>query len=395
MTAVEKLQDGPAGLAEFRLDRREIAGALGDLGTLVPLSILLITVNGLNPSVVFGVAGLAYVLAGSYYRIPMAVQPLKSFSSLAIALGLGASVIGAGAAVMGAALLLLGLTGAADWIARVIPKPLVRGIQLGVGVILIRVGAAFSIDPVPTLPAWAAPAMAAGTGILILLFVENKRLPAGVLAVVAGLAAGLIIFGIPSIAFGPVIPAIRMPTGADLWSASILLVLPQLPLTLTNSVTATHDVARLYFGEGARRVTGRALTTGLGVANLAAGLAGGMPICHGSGGLTAHHRFGARTGGSVILVGSLLLLLALAFGPAIAGFCRTIPRPVLGAMMVYVGAAHALLVRDVRGGWAWATVVATGGVGGVMNHNGYGLAAGLIVAGLGWIFKRRPAARVP
>lgn len=385
---MESPASNPAALPGFRFDLRELAGGLGDIGTLVPLAILLITVNRLNPSVVFGVAGLAYVLSGAYYRIPMAVQPLKSFSSLAIALGLGASVIGAGAVVMGAALLLLGLTGAADWIARAIPKPLVRGIQLGVGIILIRVGAAFATDPVPGLPGWAAPAIAAGTGVLILLFVESKRFPAGVLAVAAGLAAGVVIFGFPPLAFGPVAPEFRLPTREDLWTASVLLVLPQLPLTLTNSVTATVDVARLYFGEGARRVTGRALTVGLGAANVAAGLAGGMPICHGSGGVTAHHRFGARTGGSVILVGSFLVLLALAFGPAIAGFCRTIPRPVLGAMMVYVGVAHALLVRDVRGGWAWATVLATGGVGGVMNHNGYGLAAGLVVAGLGWIFKR-------
>jgi len=97
-------------------------------------------------------------------------------------------------------------------------------------------------------------------------------------------------------------------------------------------------------------VTGRALTIGLGMANIFAGIVGGMPVCHGSGGLTAHYRFGARRGAAVIFIGSLLLLLALVFGPAIEGFSRTFPKPMLGALMVFVGISHGWLIKDVRAG---------------------------------------------
>jgi MFS superfamily sulfate permease-like transporter len=373
------------------MDRREIAGSLGDVGTLVPLAVLLITVNRLNPSVVFGITGFVYLLSGLYYRIPMAVQPLKSFSSLAIALGLGASVIAAGSIVMGVALLILGLSGAADWIAQAIPKSLVRGIQLGVGLILIRVGLGFCAAPLAGVPGWASLALAGGTAGILFFFIDSKRYPAGLLAVAGGLLAGLFLFGIPALSFGPVLPLIRFPKESDFWTASILLVLPQIPLTLANSITATHDVARQYFGEGARKVTGRALTMGLGFANLFAGMVGGMPLCHGSGGITAHYRFGARTGGAGVFLGSFLIALALLFGPAIGGFCGTIPRPVLGTLMAYVGISHCLLIRDVRGGWNWATVLATGVVGGVMNHNAYGLGAGIIVLTAGWFVQASPS----
>lgn len=388
---VESKPEPPPDPGGFRMDRCEIAGSLGDLGTLVPIAVLLVTVNGLNPTVVFGVVGLTYVLAGLYYRIPMSVQPLKSFSSLAIALGLGAPVIGAGAAVMGAVLLVLGLTGAAGWLARAVPRPLVRGIQLGVGIILVRVGTGLSVGLQGGLPVWAAPALAGGTAVVVALLIDSRRFPAGVVAIAGGLFVGILLFGAPAVAWGPVVPEWHPPSAGDLWQGATLLVLPQLPLTLTNSISATQETARHCFGEGARRVTGRALAVGLGAANLVAGLAGGMPVCHGSGGITAHHRFGARTGGAGVFIGGLLLLLGLLFGPAIAGFCKTIPSPVLGALMVYVGAAHCLLIRDVQGGWAWVTVLATGGVGGGMSHNGFGLAAGVLVSGLGWLCRPRTA----
>ena len=364
-------------LPPIRVDRREIAGSLGDMGTLIPLAVLLVTANGLNPTVVFGVVGLVYLLSGLYYRIPMAVQPLKSFSSLAIAFGLGPAVIGAGTILMGACLLVLGVSGAADWIARRVPRVLVRGIQLGVGVILVRVGIRLSFVPIASAGVWLSTSLAVGTGVVILLFAGSRRFPAGILAVGGGLLAGLLLSGPPPISLGLVIPRVGHLSAGAFSAAAILLVLPQLPLTLTNSLAATCDVAQSYYGRSARRVTGRALAIGLGVANLVAGVFSGMPVCHGSGGVTAHYRFGARTGGSGVFLGVFLLLLALFLGPSMAGFCTMIPRPVLGALLVYVGVAHCLLVRDVSGRWDWLIVLVTGGVGGITNHNGYGLAAGL------------------
>jgi MFS superfamily sulfate permease-like transporter len=124
-----------------------------------------------------------------------------------------------------------------------------------------------------------------------------------------------------------------------------------------------------------------------------AGLFGGVPICHGSGGLTAHYRLGAKTGGAGLFLGTVLLILALGFGPAILGFCQVIPRPVLGALLVYVGAAHCLLVRDVVGRWAWAVVIVTGGLAGITNHPEYGLAAGLAILAFKWLADRALASK--
>lgn len=376
-----------------RLDRHEVAGAVGDLGTLLPLSILLITVNGLNPTVVFGLAGATYLLSGLYYRVPMAVQPLKSFSALAIGLGLGAPLIGSGALVMGAALLLLGATGLAGWLTRIIPKSLVRGIQLGVGVVLIRAGSRMGVGLTGDL--WVAPTLAAGTALIILIFLRSRRWPAGLLAVAFGGAAGLWLAGLPALSLGLLRPDFLAPSWHDLGVAALLLALPQLPLTLTNSVVATRDVAETYYGAEARRVTPRALAVGLGMVNVVAGFVHGMPLCHGSGGMTAHYRFGARTGGSSIFLGSLLLAAAVGLGPMTADLCRLMPAPVLGVLMVYVGAAHGFLIRDTRGFADWLLVLVTGVVGGVTNHNGFGMAAGICVLILTWGVRRIRRATAP
>ncbi len=387
----EMPQPLPAPLARPRFTLQETAGAFGDLGTLAPLAVTLITVNGLNPTMVFATAGALYVAAGLYYRVPMPVQPLKSLSALAIGYGLSAGVVGAGGLLMGIALLLLGLTGASAWLGRIFTRPLVRGIQLGVGLILLRAGLSMAAAPVPLRMeihpgGWAASglalslALAAVTAVLLIAFRRNPWVPAGLVLVVFGAVAGFMLSGAPaSLRFGALPPVLHVPAAGELWQAFVLLVLPQLPLTLTNSVVATRDVALTYFGAQARRVTFGALTTGLGVANTVAGLTLGMPVCHGSGGFTAHYRFGARTGGAPLIIGVLLLLLGLGAGRAAASLCAVVPRPVLGVLLVYVGGSHCLLIRDTRGRFDWAVVLATGLIGGVFNHNGYGLAAGAIL----------------
>jgi len=120
--------------------------------------------------------------------------------------------------------------------------------------------------------------------------------------------------GLGNIEFSVVLPQIYLPTARELSTAFILLVIPQVPLTLGNAVVATSDAARLYFDRRASKVTYKALSISMGLANTAAGLLGGMPVCHGSGGLTAHYRFGARTGGSNLMIGTVCLALVVFFG---------------------------------------------------------------------------------
>lgn len=378
---------------------QEMGGAFGDIGTFAPLAVTLIQVNHLNPTVVFALAGALYVWSGWYYRLPVPVQPLKSFTVLAIALGLPPPVVGAGGVLMGASLLLIAASGLADRLNRVFTRPLVRGIQMGIGLILIASGLKMAFTPlVPDLhsvlvrggihPFPVGLVLAGLTLVLLIGFSRSASFPVGLVIVGFGLVAGLLLNAIPHLELGIVVPAFALPRIADLRAALVLLVLPQLPLTLTNSVVAMRDVARTYFGDEARHVTHRALCADLGVANVASGILMGMPMCHGSGGMTAHYRLGARTGGSMIFIGLLLLVIGLVFGPSTAAICRLIPAPVLGVLLAYVGVSHALLVRDVRGVFDWGVVLSMGLVSGYFKHNGYGLLVGAAFYFFRWAWVR-------
>src|SRR5207244_9601585 len=72
----------------------------------------------------------------------------------------------------------------------------------------------------------------------------------------------------------------------------------------------------------------------------------GVPTCHGAGGMVGHYTFGGRTGGSVILYGSLYLLIGLFFGGAFGEVIRLFPKPVLGAILFFEAVAIIRLVRD-------------------------------------------------
>lgn len=344
----------------FRFCVNEAAGSLGDLATFLPLALGLVAVNGLNPTALFLSAGLLYLLAGLYFRVPIPVQPLKATSALAIALAVPAGTVVAAAFWVGVLLLLVSLLPLDSWIERIFTRPVVRGIQLGIGVLLVKAGLA----PVLATPAGAEPlaggippwiagvAMAVVVAAIIGFSRGSRRYPATLVVIPFGVLAGRLFgsFWLPGgLALGWVAPAVRLPTEADLYTVFVVLLLPQIPLTLANSVTATAQAARSYFGEDARRVTHRALAASLGIGNLAAGLVGGMPMCHGSGGLTAHYRFGARTGASNIFIGGLFILAALFLGKSLPAICRLLPTPVLGALLVYVGVQHARLARDVLG----------------------------------------------
>jgi MFS superfamily sulfate permease-like transporter len=174
-------------------------------------------------------------------------------------------------------------------------------------------------------------------------------------------------------------------------AAATALVLPQVPLTFANSCLAPADAARVYFGkEAARRVTPSRLATSLGVADLVAGAIGGMPVCHGAGGMTAHRSFGARTGGAPFIMGTALLVLAIGFGAGLAGVLAHFPVAVLAGLLAVAGLLHMALARDLtaRRDWLVAVVV---GVSGVAGQLALGLVVGLVLA---WGLQRldRPVA---
>lgn len=360
--------------------RRELSGALADLGVLVPIAVALIVQNGLSPTAVLLPAGLLYVAVAYVYRLPVAVQPLKALGAIAIAQGLGADEIAAGALIIGAIFLLLGVTGLIDGAGRAFPRALIRGVQLTVGLLFLKVAWGLVAHPSASFsehalePGWAVPL---GLAVVLLALFFRQRPIALTLVTVGAVAMVVETGGLPSL--GPSSldpPSLSIATFAAAFTA---LVVPQLPLTFANSCLAPADAARTYFGAAASRVTPGRLATTLGSANLVSGAIGGMPVCHGAGGLTAHYAFGARSGLAPLAVGSGLLVLAVVAGSVLSVLLTAFPLPILAGLLATAGLLHIGLLRDLTRAREWAVAGLVGAVG-----FGFNLAVGLALGLLLW-----------
>lgn len=358
--------------------RQEAAGAVADLGVLVPIAVALILVNGLSATAVLLPAGLLYVAAGWVYRVPIPVQPLKAFGAIAIALGLASEVISAGALIMGAIFVTLGAFGLLDRAARWVPHPIVRGVQLSVGVLFVKLAWGLLERPPASSPEASWPLgwlVAATLAVAAVAYVGRRRGVALGLLALAGVLTLTRASG--ALSLGPSTVHVGVP-GLDAFGVALVaLVLPQLPLTFANSCIATADAARTYFGPAAARVTPGRLGVSLGLANLGVGLIGGMPLCHGAGGLTAHRTFGARTGWGTGALGVALIVLAVAFGRSAGALLAGFPIWILAGLLAVAGVLHALLLRDLRGVRDWSFALGVGLVGAWSN---LGLALGVALA---------------
>lgn len=366
----------------MRFDRRELAGAVADVGVLVPIAVALIVGNGLSPTAVLLPPALLYLANAWLYGLPLPAQPLKAFGAIAIAEGLGADEIAAGALLIGGLFLVAGRLGLLDRAARAFPRALIRGVQLTVGLLFLKISWGLVADPpiafaehaIP--PAWAV-GLALGTVVFALAF--KRQGAALALVTVGGVVAVVLAAGDVSLGPSPVsLPSIGLDTLA---LAFTVLVLPQAPLSFANSVLAASDAARVYFGERGERVRPRGLATTYGLANLFAGGISGMPVCHGAGGLTAHVSFGARTGGAPLAMGTALLVLALGLGSGLAALLTAFPLPILAALLATAGVLHIGLLRDLDGARNWALALTVGSIGFAVD-----LALGLVVGlALWWI----------
>lgn len=384
-----------SGLQPLRFDWKELSGALADLGVLLPLLVALTTLNGLPATSVFVGVGLAYILAGIYYRIPIPVQPLKAMSAVAIAQGLSGSVIAAGGWWMAAILLLLAATGVIRWISRLFSRPVVRGIQLGLGLLLIRSGIMLvgrsqivfgGDEAVIYLGGGRVPLnwLLAGVATLLLVIALRKsRWPAALIVlsfgIIVALTVGKVLPDLGDVELGLNLPRPVLPSGSDFLTALFLLVIPQLPLTLGNAVFATANTARVHFGDQAERVTPRALLTTMGLSQAVAAAIGGIPICHGSGGLTAHYKLGARTGAAPLMMGIACLAIGLFIDGSVLPILALIPYPVLGILLAFAGLQHGLLVRDLTQWDEILTATSVAAVSWVTHNLAIGFGTGIIV----------------
>ena len=334
----------------IRFGTRELAGAVADLGVLLPIAVALIVANGLSATAVLLPAGLLYVTVALAYGLPIPVQPLKAFGAIVIARDLGSDEIAAGALVMGAIFLVLGRTGLIDLAAKAFPKPLIRGVQITVGLLFLKIAWGLVAAPPSSFDEGGlSTGAAAGVALLGLVLLLALRKVAISLALVgAGVVLMLVQAG-EELAFGPSGLALPNLDADVLLTALTVLVIPQLPLSFANSCLATADAARTYFGERAAPIRPGRLAQTFGSANVVAGAMSGMPVCHGAGGLTAHHAFGARTGGAPLAIGVVLLILALGAGSGLAAVLTAFPLPILAALLAAAGVLHVGLARDLEG----------------------------------------------
>ena len=387
----------------YKFNRMEFSGSLGDLGTLLPLTMGMIMVNGMSTTGVFFTIGLFYICSGLYFGVPVPVQPMKAISSYAIATGVSASQISGAAALTCLLLFIIGISGGINLIGKIIPKSVIRGIQLSTGTLLMMQGirlitgqssqqlAAGSGEPFFNIVSFGPVPVGICFGIvgtlIVLTLVHNKRYPAALVLIATGFITGLL-FAKPGTLTGmtlgfqlPELFPFGFPTQPDLVIAFFVLVLPQLPMTIGNAIIANADLSKEYFGEKSHKVTYKTTTLSMAFANGICFLLGGIPLCHGAGGLAAHYKFGARTGGSNIIIGAIFLCIALFLGHHALSLMHLLPLSILGVLLVFAGGQLSLSIIDMTARKELFVIVLILSITLTTNLS-WGFAVGLITAHL-------------
>ena len=353
---------GTSPRAHNRFDRMEWAGACGDLGTLIPFVVAYIAVVKVDPFGILFSFGAALLISGLYYRTPFPVQPMKAIGAVAATQAAQTATITQGAiygagVVTGVIWLLLGLTGAARRMTSWVPRYVVIGIVLGLGI-------GFMLQGIKLMSTQWAIAAVGLIGTLLLL--TNRKVPAMFVLLLFGIACGALqrpelLQQLLAIKVGVRLPAWALGSLAphEWLIGAVFLALPQLPLTLGNAVIAIREENNRLFPDRAVTENGIAISTGL--MNLGSAALGGVPMCHGAGGMAGHVAFGARTGGAPIILGVLLLVCAFFFSASIQVVFALFARAVLGVILFLTGAQLALGSCDFskNKGERFVTVVTT------------------------------------
>ena len=350
-----------SNVRQLRFNRAEAGGALGDLGTFIPFLVGMVNRCGLQLGPTLFCTGLMNVLSGLLFRIPLPVQPMKAIAAVAIAEGMTESQILTAGIITGAVILLLTITKLIDWLNKAVPKSVIRGLQVALGLMLLGKGLAM-IGATGILFGWDSIALAVLCVALILLLQRSTRVP-GVL-VVFGLGLIALLFSEPAdieqIQLGMTWYMPDLSNADDwfkgLWEGAI----PQIPLTILNSVIAVCALSIDLFP--GRPASPRRVGMSVALMNLVCCPFGAMPMCHGAGGLAAQYRFGARTGGSMVMLGTAKMALAVFFGGSLLVWLQHYPQSVLGVLLLFSGVELALMGRDQRSPGNFFVMVLTAGV---------------------------------
>jgi len=324
-------------------NRMEWAGAFGDVGTLIPFVVAYITIVKMPPLGLLFMFGIALLASGLYYRTPIPIQPMKAIGAAAIAGGISPAALYGSGLTTGLFWLLAGVTGMLRPIAKLATKPVVRGIMLGLGL-------TFMVDGVHRMT--TAPVLA-GIGLVVTYFLlTNPKVPAMFMLLIIGVVSAVIMDPqiLPALAkihIGFNLPVFSLPmiTWNDLVTGTLVFTIPQIPLTLGNAVIAITAENNEHFPD--RPVTEKKIAISQGIMNLVSPLFGGIPMCHGAGGMAGHVRFGAKTGGALVILGTILILFALFFSDSVSIIFKIFPNAILGVILFFAGSELAIVVKDI------------------------------------------------
>lgn len=357
------------------------------------MAFALVVFNGFGISRLFLLWGVMYILTGWLYKVPVSVQPLKAMAVIAISSGISIEMLTGTSFFYGILLIVLSLTGAIRWLQKWFSPALVKGIQLGIGLILAQKAIEMVIEKGFLL--FGEPgSMQMNFLVLLLLlpflwvFQFRKKIPIALILILVSIVIIKLWGGTE-----PVIPKetlldFTVPKFSILLDAFFLLIIPQLPLTLGNAMFAASDASHSFWGKQAERVNPTRFGLSIGIGNSAIGLLGGFPMCHGAGGIAAHNQFGGKTGGTTIIIGVALIVFAL-ISP-LSAILFLIPVPLLAAMLLFDSWRMIALIKKLDLSFGIVVAILVGLISFFTRNLSIALISGLVVEqSYGYIIRRK------
>ena len=357
--------------------------------------------NQISLSTTLIFTGVYNILTGVLFGIPLPVQPMKAIAAIAVLRSLTAGQTAAAGIFVAACILLFSISGLLEWFTRVIPIPVVKGVQVGAGLSLIIAAGSKATSTI----SWSGPSWADNYPWIIVAFLAllvvylRPKTPYALLVTLIGIIFAIVLVANSSSQHLPGFrlwhPYTQIPHGTE-WKVGILDAgVGQLPLTTLNSIIAVTHLATDLLPEVA---TPSVTSIGVSVAamNLFGCWFGAMPVCHGSGGLAAQYKFGARSGASIIFLGILKLLIGLIFGESLTSLLHEFPVALLTIMVIAAGLELASVgeslntsrARDLKEGYAgltetqqkqrWTTMLVTTGFLVAFKNDAVGFLAGMV-----------------
>lgn len=328
---------------KVRFDRNEFSGAFGDIGTDLPLILGIVSATNVNITATFTMFGIMQIITGLIYGIPMAVQPLKAMAVIIISQKISADVLYGGGLCVGIIMFILTISGLLNLLTKIIPKAAIRGIQAGLGISLATV----AINKYIVTGNYMDISISIIAIFIIIIFYNNLKYPTALIVIALGFLYAAIFnlnFGRISSGIAFHLPSFRLIGLDNIIDGLLLLALPQIPLSLSNSVIATHKTIEDLFPEKSVNIKKIGFTYSL--MNFINPFFGGIPTCHGTGGLVGQYNFGAKTGGSVIIYGSMYLIIGLFFSEVATEVIKVFPFSILGVILLFEGLGLIMFIKD-------------------------------------------------